>query len=267
MRGLRRRLGRRSEDPRREDRLPSGHTRDELRTLFDSTKPWHHLIDVHGVPTKTEPAWGEYLEHPARLWEAVSGLLPDLHGRSVLDVGCNDGYFLFACRRLGAERVVGVERDEHFRGHAVLVNELLGLGGIDVHLMSAYDVGEQLGRFDVTLALGLIYHLKNPFLFVERVSAITTSRIIVETAVRNSEEDRENRQQGVTGAPAMEFVENPPSELNPEGPPNWWAPNSECVCAMLRVCGFPRTSVASERILPPGQPRNEFGRAIVVGDR
>jgi tRNA (mo5U34)-methyltransferase len=243
------------------------HTSEELRRLFDSTKPWHHLIDVHGVPTKTESAWGEYLEHPAKLWEAVSGVLPDLRGRSVLDVGCNDGFFVFACRRLGAERVVGVDRDEHFFSHAVLVNELLDLGGIELQLMSAYDVGEHLGQFDVTLALGLIYHLKNPFLFVERVSAITTSRIIVETAVRNSDEDRRNRKRGITGAPSMEFVENPPEELNPEGPPNWWAPNVECVSAMLRVCGFPQTSVVSEFILPPGQPRHEFGRAIVVGDR
>jgi tRNA (mo5U34)-methyltransferase len=243
------------------------YSREELRELFDATKPWHHLIDVGGVPTKTEPAWGEYLEHPRDLWERVSALLPDLRGSRVLDVGCNDGFFLFACRRLGAKEVVGIESSEHFYRHAVLVNELLGLGGIRVELMSAYDVGEELGTFDVTLALGLMYHLKNPFLFLERVSAITTAQIVVETAVRNSYEDLRNRESGLTGPPSMEFVENPPEELNPEGAANWWAPNTECVCAMLRVCGFARTTVASEYILPPGQAANEFGRAIVVGAR
>jgi hypothetical protein len=135
--------------------------------------------------------------------------------------------------------------------------------------MNAYDVGEALGRFDVTLALGLIYHLKNPFLFLERVSAVTTSTIIVETAVRNSNEDLHNRELGIMGAASMEFVENAPAELNPEGAPNWWMPNAECVCAMLRVCGFPHTVVASEFILTPGKHRQptEFGRAIVVGGR
>jgi tRNA (mo5U34)-methyltransferase len=243
------------------------YSSEELRRLFDSTKPWHHLIDVHGVPTKTESAWGEYVEHPKNLWEAVSRVLPDLHGLRVLDVGCNDGFFLFACRRLGAAEVVGVDRDEHFLGHAALVNELLDLGGISTRLLSAYEVGEELGRFDVTLALGLIYHLKNPFLFIERVSAITTSTIVIETAVRNSDEDRKNRQRGRASPPSMEFVENDPSELDPEGPPNWWAPNAECVRAMLRVCGFPESSVASEFILPPGQRKDEFGRAIIVGSR
>src|SRR6059058_927348 len=102
---------------------------EELRALFDSMKPWHHLIDVHGVPTKTEPAWGDDLDHPRALWEQVSPLLPDLNGKRVLDVGCNDGFFLFACRRLGAQEVVGIEVQQHYYDHAVLVNRLLGLGG------------------------------------------------------------------------------------------------------------------------------------------
>jgi tRNA (mo5U34)-methyltransferase len=245
------------------------HSNEELRELFDSVKPWHHLIDVRGVATKTESAWGDDLDHPRVLWESVSELLPSLEGKRVLDVGCNDGFFLFACRRLGAKEVVGVEVREHYYDHAVLVNRLLDLGGITIHLMSAYDVGEALGQFDVTLALGLIYHLKNPFLFLERVSAITTSTIIVETAVRNSNDDLRNRELERIGAPCMEFIENPPSDLNPEGGPNWWVPNTECVSAMLRVCGFPQTLVASERILTPGKQRQptEFGRAIVVGGR
>jgi tRNA (mo5U34)-methyltransferase len=243
------------------------YSREELRELFDSVKPWHHLIDVHGVPTKVEPAWGEYLDHPRALWESVSQVLPDLSGKRVLDVGCNDGFFLFACRQLGAKEVVGIEASEHFFNHAVLVNSLLDPGGISVHQMSAYDVGDEMGEFDVTLALGLIYHLKSPLLFLERVAPITSSTIIVETAVRNSIEDRESRERGVASAPAMEFIENPATQLHPEGGPNWWVPNSECVRAMLRVCGFSQTTVSSEFILPPGPERTptDFGRAIVVG--
>src|SRR5436190_11418567 len=109
---------------------------EELRELFDSMKPWHHLIEVDGVPTKVEPAWGDDLDHPRALWQRVEPLLPSLDGKRVLDVGCNDGFFLFACRRLGAREVVGVEAQQHFYDHAVLVNELLGLDGITVELMS-----------------------------------------------------------------------------------------------------------------------------------
>jgi tRNA (mo5U34)-methyltransferase len=240
-------------------------SRAELRELFDSMKPWHHLIEVDGVPTKTESAWGDDLDHPRALWEHVAPLLPELKGKRVLDVGCNDGFFLFACRRLGAEEVVGVEVQQHYYDHAVLVNRLLGLGGIAIHRMNAYDVGA-LGEFDVTLALGLIYHLKNPFLFLERVAAVTTSMIIVETAVRNSSEDFRNRRRRRKSAPTLEFVENPPAQLEPEGPPNWWMPNTEAVCAMLRVCGFTHSAVTSERLLKPGKRLGptEYGRAIVI---
>jgi len=243
-------------------------SREELRALFDSTKPWHHLIDVNGVPTKVEPAWGEHLDHPRGLWEKVAPLLRAIDARRLLDVGCNDGFFLFESRRLGVKDVVGVEVHPHYYDHAVLVNRLLAPGGVDIRRMSAYDVDETLGTFDVTLALGLIYHLKNPFLFLERVGPLTTT-IIVETAVRNSDEDIRNREEGRPSPPSVEFVENPPSELNPEGAPNWWMPNSECVSALLRVCGFPYTFVASEQLLSPSPSRGptEFGRAVVVGTK
>ena len=248
--------------------MPTQRSPEELRRLFDSTKPWHHLIDVDGVPTKVEPAWGEELDHPRTLWEKVAPLLRDTKGKRLLDIGCNDGFCLFESRRLGVEEVVGLEVQEHYYEHAVLVNRLLAPGGVDVRLMSAYDVSEALGTFDVTLALGLIYHLKNPFLFLERIGPLTTT-IIVETAVRNSDEDVRNRANGLASPPSMEFVENPPSELSPEGAPNWWMPNTEGVCALLRVCGFPHTFVASEQLLTPGTFRGptEFGRAIVVGTK
>ena len=119
------------------------------------------------------------------------------------------------------------------------------------------------------MGLGLIYHLKNPLLFLERVAPITTSTIVVETALRNSTEDLHNRERHVPGTPAMEFIENPPAQLHPEGGPNWWVPNSECVQAMLRVCGFSQTAVCSEFILPPAPDRTatDFGRAIIVGTK
>jgi 2-polyprenyl-3-methyl-5-hydroxy-6-metoxy-1,4-benzoquinol methylase len=72
----------------------------DLRILFDSLKPWHHLIYVDGIPTKTESAWGEPLEHPIPLWNKVKPLLPDLHGKRILDIGCNDGFFYLSVESL-----------------------------------------------------------------------------------------------------------------------------------------------------------------------
>ncbi len=237
--------------------------REDLRKLFDGLKPWHHLIDVHGVPTKTESAWGEPLDHPIPLWEKVSRLLPPLHGEKVLDIGCNDGFFVFECKKSGAEHVVGIEADLHFYRHAALINDLLGWGGIEIKNMSAYDIQPSLGSFDITLLLGVLYHLKNPMDVLGKLSAITTDIMIVESAVRNSKEDINNRKEGKLSLPVMEFVGNAPLASGYEGAWNWWAPNTECICAMLKLSGFHTVDVAEEYLLEPPQPKNVFGRALI----
>ncbi|MBW2307957.1 MAG: DUF1698 domain-containing protein [Deltaproteobacteria bacterium] len=252
--------------------------RDHLRTLFDDLKPWAHLMYVHGVPTKTESKWGEPVDYPASLWQKIKPLLPDLQGKTVLDVGCNDGFFAFECRRLGASLVVGIEADSLAFKHATLVNDLLGMGDISFKHMTVYDIDRSLGSFDVTLFLGVLYHLKNPVMVLDRLSSITKGRMIIDSAIRNSEIDIKNREAGKKGAPVMEFIEQAYSphmtdramldefSYDPvyEGALNWWTPNTECICAMLRSSGFKTAEVVEERIIPPPQPKDAFGRAIVV---
>jgi tRNA (mo5U34)-methyltransferase len=254
--------------------------RDELRALFDSLKPWGHLMYVQGVPTKTESKWGEPIEYPVMLWDKIKPLLPDLRGKTVLDVGCNDGFFAFECRRLGASRVMGIEGDSLAIKHANLVNGLLGLGDIDFKHMTVYDIDSSLGAFNVTLFLGVLYHLKSPMLVLEKLSSITSETIIVDSAIRNSMVDIENRRMKIKGEPVMEFNEQvyiphmtdramlDDFSYTPvyEGAFNWWLPNTECICALLRSCGFKKAEVMDENILPP-QRTEVFGRAIVVAHK
>ena len=40
---------------------------------------------------------------------------------------------------------------------------------------------ENVGIFDVVLFAGVLYHLRNPFLAIERISALTNELMIVET--------------------------------------------------------------------------------------
>ena len=234
----------------------------KLRFLFDSLKPWHHLIYVHGVPTKIESAWGEPIDHPQGLWEKVKPTLPDLGEKRILDVGCNDGFFVFESRKLGAKSAVGIEVEDHFYQHATLVSDLLDLGGIEFLKMSAYDIDSiRLNLFNITFFLGVFYHLKNPMAVLERLSAVTTEMIIVESAIRNSIVDFKNHKKGIMGEPVIEFNEQPPNIYEPS--PNWWLPNTECICAMLRFCGFTIIEILDEYILESPQPKDIFGRVLI----
>ena len=84
---------------------------------------------------------------------------------------------------------------------------------------------ERVGRFDLVLFLGVLYHLPNPLLGLERAASVTADRLIVETHVDLLD----------VPEPAMRFYAG--SELNGD-PSNWWGPNPACVADMLRTVGF-----------------------------
>ncbi len=86
---------------------------------------------------------------------------------------------------------------------------------------------ERIGRFDVVLFLGVLYHVRHPLLALERVASVTRELLIVETVVDLLGCSR----------PAMAFYQG--TELNND-PTNWWAPNISGVEAMLKSVGFTR---------------------------
>lgn len=185
---------------------------------------WYHTIDLGGgVVTPGVD------DSPQRL--ARVQLPQSLNGLSVLDIGAWDGFFSFECERRGASRVVAADyyswhgsgwgTKEGFR----LAREVLGskVEDIDIDVMDLSP--ERVGSFDLVLFLGVLYHLRHPFLALERVASVVGDRLILETVVDMT---------GFT-RPAMAFY--PDRELNKD-PTNWWGPNVPAVRGMLRSLGF-----------------------------
>ena len=185
---------------------------------------WYHTIDLGaGIVTQGVD------DSPVRL--ARAQLPPSLHGLTVLDIGAWDGFFSFECERRGAARVVAAD---HFSWHGPgwgtkagfsLAREALGsrVEDIDIDVMELSP--ERVGTFDVVLFLGVLYHLRHPFLALERVASVTRDLLILETVV------------DLVGfrRPAMAFY--PGRELNND-PTNWWGPNISAVHGMLATLGF-----------------------------
>src|SRR5437660_5167301 len=134
-------------------------TREEILARVERLGPWFHCIDLgDGIATKTVSAIGEPVEHPRPTWEKVRACLPEnIEGKSVLDVGCNAGFYAVELKRRGAARVVGVDSQRNLIRQAEFVREVLSLD-IEYRRASVYDLDPRaLGQFDITLALGLIY--------------------------------------------------------------------------------------------------------------
>jgi tRNA (mo5U34)-methyltransferase len=183
---------------------------------------WWHSIDLgHGVVTKGVHPLEELIDNFARFQ-----LPPRLDGKSVLDIGCWDGFYSFEAERRGA-RVVSVDcwRPENFfKAHAALDSRA------EFHELSVYEVTkERLGAYDVVFFLGVLYHLRHPLLALEQVCEATTDFAVIETHVIDNLFESRN--------PIMEFYEF--DELGGQYD-NWWGPNAECLTKMARAAGFVR---------------------------
>jgi len=127
---------------------------------------WFHNMDLRGVRTAPHHFLGDY---PAVKWRRFADALPaDLRGRTVLDIGCNAGFYAIEMKRRGADRVVGVDHDPDYLEQARFAAGVLGVE-IEFRELSAYDIAALGERFDVVLFLGVLYHLRHPLLALDLI--------------------------------------------------------------------------------------------------
>jgi SAM-dependent methyltransferase len=110
---------------------------------------------------------------------AADLVYPDpLTGKTVLDVGCNYGFFLHEAIRRGARRAVGVEANPESYRVASTVASLWG-GAIEVHegLLEEVELGE---KFDVVIFLNVIHHVADPVSVVKKLASLCRGTLIIE---------------------------------------------------------------------------------------
>ena len=222
-------------------------THDEIVSEIHRLEPWFHCINLgNGLRTKSQSAIGEPIDHPRPTWEKVRVHLPnDLTGQSVLDVGCNAGFYSIEMKRRGAERVLGIDSQRELIRQANFVRKVLGLD-IDYQRMSVYDLDpRELGQFDITLALGLIYHCKHLVLALEKLFLITRRLLILETAIYPPGKVPPSFVYPVGATePTLHpiaYIENQPDAK--EAVYNWFLPSTKALCALLKNIGFDEVEV------------------------
>ena len=213
--------------------------------------PWFHNIDLNGVPTAPEHFLGDY---PAVKWRRFAHAIPaDLRGQTVLDIGCNAGFYAMEMKRRGADRVLGIDFDSDYLAQARFAAEIVGLD-IEYRRLSVYDVGALGERFDIVLFIGVLYHLRHPLLALDLIHEhVTRDLLVFQSMQRGSEyvlpleDDYEFAETGIfheSGYPKLHFVERSYAH----DPTNWWVPNRACAEAMLRSAGFAILSHPEEEV-------------------
>lgn len=208
---------------------------------FAYVEDWHQRLSKQG--------WWHSFELPdGTLVEGVNSLdaqkariaqfpIPvDLTGKRALDIGAWDGWFTFELERRGAH-VVAIDRwdNPRFREmHAALGSRA------EYRQMNVYDLDPaKLGRFDVVLFLGVLYHLKHPLLALERVCSVTDDLAAVESFALT---DRFLPGMQVEEHSLLRYFER--DEFGGQFD-NWFAPTPRCLVEMCRTAGFARAELAS----------------------
>ena len=247
---------------------------EELRTRADALG-WFHRIDLgQGVVTNglsTSPYLG-------------ADEMPDLSGKSVLDIGAWDGYYSFQAERLGAARVVALDhyvwgvdigaRQVYWKECAekgVLPDHdrdttdfwLPDLPGQRAFMFAKEALGSEVepmvadfatvdlvsvGHFDVVLYLGVLYHMKEPLRALERLRAITDEVAVIETQAVHID--------GLEGQNLMQFFGG--EFIGDYG--NWFVPTMDGLRQLALAAGF-------TRIVPVAGPQAPAGRPLASGLR
>lgn len=236
-------------------------SRDEIARRVAALGPWFHNLDLGGVPTAPDHFLGDY---PAMKWRRFSHTVPqDLTGKTVLDIGCNAGFYAFEMARRGAARVVGIETDPRYLAQAQLASEVLDVP-LELRRLDVYRVAELGARFDVVLFMGVLYHLRHPLLALDRIHDHAAGDLLVfQSLLRGADAtpalapDYPFEDTGVfeqPGFPAAYFVER----RYAHDWTNWWIPNRAGAEAMLRSAGFAIERRASDDVyLCRRQPRRD----------
>lgn len=224
----------------------------DLRSTIQQLGPWFHNLRLpDGTHTRPDHPLGDF---PRNNWMVLESHLPrSLEGLSVLDIGCNAGFYTFEVARRGA-RGTALDVDARYLAQARWAAELYDLDDrIEFQQASVYSLATTTRRWDVVLFLGVLYHLRYPMLGLDIVSRCTGQLLLLQTLsapggdVEAAPKDLplwDRQPLCRAGWPKLSFIEHRLAS----DPTNWWAPNRACVEAMLRSSGL--------RVV--GRPAEEF---------
>ncbi|KKC24622.1 TIGR04290 family methyltransferase [Sphingomonas sp. SRS2] len=214
----------------------------ELRENIAALGPWFHNIDVRGIWTAPDHFLGDY---PGDKFRRFATALPDdLHGKTVLDIGCNAGFYSMEMKRRGAAYVLGIDSDDHYLRQAEFVAEALGYSDIEFGKLSVYDIATLGRRFDLVIFMGVFYHLRHPLLALDLIREHVADDLLVfqsltrgsaqVAAVKDDYDFNEPDDFDEPGYPKLHFIEHKFAD----DWTNWWVPNRAASEAMLRSAGF-----------------------------
>ncbi|MBR9912038.1 MAG: tRNA 5-methoxyuridine(34)/uridine 5-oxyacetic acid(34) synthase CmoB [Gammaproteobacteria bacterium] len=209
--------------------------REQIRACLQALIPWRkgpYLI--HGIHIDTE--WRSDWK-----WERVLPHLAPLQGRTVLDVGCGNGYHCWRMLGEGARQVIGIDPSPRFVVQFYMLKHFIGDAPVELLPVGIEALPPALQAFDTTFSMGVLYHRRSPMDHLRELKASLKpgGQVVLETLVIEG------------GLGEVLVPEGRYCMMNNV----WFLPSCDTLLSWLRKCGFnnprlvdcTRTSVEEQR--------------------
>lgn len=208
-------------------------TFDEAREILQKAEYWHYAFQFPwGKTVPTRPGWAERVQKRRRHFfePLLNRFGGSLAGKSLLDLGCCQGYWTMEARKHGAS-VVGIDSSEAFVREAAAAAYILGVEACTFMCAQLEDEDGWTGATpDITLMLGLHYHLIDPIHVLRNAMKITKEVLVIDGEVLRGEGDRIVFVKRTPGEPTT-IRSNVKSNLRT-------IPSVGALCALLQDGGF-----------------------------
>jgi tRNA (mo5U34)-methyltransferase len=192
--------------------------RARIEELLRELHPWRKgPYAIHGVHIDTE--WRSDLK-----WRRLMTHIQPLAGRTVLDVGCGNGYHAWRMLGAGARRVVGIDPTLLSVAQFLAVKYFAGDYPIYVLPVGIDDVPPNLRVFDTVFSMGVLYHRRSPLDHLLELKGCLRSggELVLETLV-------------IEGKGGQTLV---PDDRYAQMRNVWFIPSCPTLAGWLKRCGY-----------------------------
>jgi tRNA (mo5U34)-methyltransferase len=152
---------------------------------LNSLQPWRKgPFNFFGIHIDTE--W-----RCDKKWQRIQNYLPTFKDKTILDVGCGNGYYMLRMLGEGAKNVIGVDPTLVFLAQYYGLIQCIDRN-INAHLLpiAFEELPSQINQFDYVFSMGVLYHRRDPLEHLKRLYLHTSvgGTVFIETLVIDVEE-------------------------------------------------------------------------------
>ena len=222
-------------------------------------EPWFHNLHLPGgVETAPDHPLGDF---PTFKWRQIADHIPDdLTDWTVLDIGCNAGFYSFELAKRGA-LVDAIDVDPHYLQQASWAAAQLGMAHrVRFRQATVFELLKDPQRYDLVWFMGVFYHLRYPLLGLDIAVRKARTLMVFQTLTLPGAAGFEapdnlpyEKRSALSDSewPRMAFVE----KAFAGDPSNWWVPDRSAVEGLLRTAGVQDAQLIADETwicrLPP----------------